>query len=395
MASTGQGLAARVERNKVEDEVDIHHSAAGQLIINLLASADVQVNGDRPQDIRIFDESLPARILRGGNLALGEAYMAGQWESQELDTFFCHILRQKLDQQVIPFRAKINIIKEKLFNLQSRKRSWQVGKQHYDIGNDFYSAMLDKRMTYTCGYWRHGAKNLDDAQEAKLDLICKKLELQPGMRLLDIGCGWGSLMGFAAEHYGVECVGVSISKEQIAYAEARYQHLPVEFRFTDYRTLNEKFDRIASVGMFEHVGPKNYQTYMDVAQRCLTDDGIFLLHTIGKNIQGTPADPWIDKYIFPNGILPTMGEIITATEGRFVIEDIHNFGADYDKTLMMWYKNFVNNWPTFSERMGERFYRMWSYYLLSCAGAFRARDIQLWQFTLTKNGQIGGYESLR
>ncbi|EDT8929361.1 cyclopropane fatty acyl phospholipid synthase [Salmonella enterica subsp. enterica serovar Mbandaka] len=383
------------ELNKIWCEADISHSSSGKLITQLLASADVKVNGDRPQDIKIFDKDLPSRVLTHGNLALGEAYVAGDWACQSLDTFFCQILRERLDRQVIPLRAKLNVLRERLFNLQSASRAWQVGTEHYDIGNDFYAAMLDKRMTYTCGYWGRGASTLDEAQTAKLDLICQKLELKPGMRLLDIGCGWGSLMGYAAEHYGVECCGVSISREQIDYARKRYEHLPVEFRLMDYRDLDEKFDRIASVGMFEHVGGKNYKTYMQVAQRCLSEEGIFLLHTIGKNIKGTPADPWIDKYIFPNGILPAMNEIIDAAEGIFVIEDVHNFGADYDRTLMMWYKNFVNSWPTFSGRMGDEFYRMWSYYLLSCAGAFRARDIQLWQFVLTKNGLPGGYTSIR
>uniref|UniRef100_A9U7G6 Predicted protein n=1 Tax=Physcomitrium patens TaxID=3218 RepID=A9U7G6_PHYPA len=252
--------------------------------------------------------------------------------------------------------------------------------------------MLDGRMTYTCGYWSGGARTLQEAQETKLDMICRKLELKPGLRLLDIGCGWGSLMGFAAEHYGVRCVGVTISKEQAAWAAERYKGLPIEFRLQDYRTVSEKFDRIASVGMFEHVGRKNHRTYMEVAHRCLADGGLFLLHTIGKNIRDATPDPWIDKYIFPNGDLPSLGQIGDACDGLFVAEDLHNFGADYDKTLMAWHANFEHAWPRFKDRLGEHFYRMWSYYLLSCAGAFRARDIQLWQWVLSKKGVPGGYQ---
>ncbi|HWV63130.1 MAG TPA: cyclopropane fatty acyl phospholipid synthase, partial [Oxalicibacterium sp.] len=282
----------------------------------------------------------------------------------------------------------------KLLNRQDMRRARQVGEVHYDLGNDFYAAMLDSRMTYTCGYWEQ-ASNLEQAQVAKLDMICRKLQLKPGMRVLDIGCGWGSFMAYAAEKYGVECVGVSISKEQVALAKQRYPDLPLEFRLQDYRDLNETFDAIASVGMFEHVGHKNYRTYMEVAHRCLKDGGLFLLHTIGKNVRKSTPDPWIDKYIFPNGDLPSIGQIGDAADGLFVVEDLHNFGADYDKTLMAWFRNFDAAWPRFEAELGPRFYRMWRYYLLSCAGAFRARDIQLWQWVLSKEGVRDGYRRER
>jgi cyclopropane-fatty-acyl-phospholipid synthase len=232
---------------------------------------------------------------------------------------------------------------------------------------------------------------LTAAQENKLDLICRKLDLRPGMTVLDIGCGWGSFMRFAAEYYQVSCVGVTISREQAQWARENSAGLPLEYRLQDYRELNQRFDRVVSVGMFEHVGHKNYRTYMEVAHRCLEDDGLFLLHTIGKNERASTPDPWIDKYIFPNGALPSIGQIGDAADGLFVAEDLHNFGADYDKTLMAWCRNFESAWPRFSAQLGERFYRMWRYYLLSCAGAFRARDIQLWQWVFSKEGIEGGY----
>lgn len=369
---------------------------ASQLVramYQLLELADIQVGGGRPQDIVIRDpQRLAERVFAQANLGLGEAYMDGLWDANQLDVFFEHVLRARLADKVKPSRMLWHTLRARWLNLQSQRRAWMVGEAHYDIGNDFYQAMLDQRMTYTCGYWAGGARTLDEAQEAKLDLICRKLDLRPGMRLLDIGCGWGSLMGFAAEHYGVSCVGVTISKEQAALAGERYRGLPVEFRLQDYRTLNETFDRIASVGMFEHVGRKNHRVYMETAQRCLADDGLFLLHTIGKNQTESTPDPWIDKYIFPNGDLPSIGQIGEACGGLFVTEDLHNFGADYDTTLMAWYANVQAAWPRFQERLGERFHRMWSYYLLSCAGAFRARDIQLWQWVLSKQGVIGGYQ---
>ncbi len=375
----------------VEAVRDASGSSAYRFAVDLLAKADVKMGGTRPWDMRLNDTRVPERVLAAGNLGLGESYMDGQWECDNLDQFFTRVLSAHLDEKIDPARLVFHALKAKLLNRQTARRAWQVGEQHYDIGNAFYEAMLDKRMTYTCGYWAGGATTLEEAQEAKLDMICRKLGLKPGMRLLDIGCGWGSLMGFAAERYGVTCVGVTISKEQAELGAARYKGLPIEFRLQDYRDLNERFDRIASVGMFEHVGPKNYRTYMEVAQRCLADGGLFLLHTIGKNRRDTTPDPWIDKYIFPNGELPTIGQIADAAGGLFVTEDVHNFGADYDRTLMAWHANFEAAWPRFKDAMGERFYRMWRYYLLSCAGAFRARDIQLWQWVLSKNGVPGGY----
>jgi len=208
---------------------------------------------------------------------------------------------------------------------------------------------------------------------------------------LDIGCGWGSLMAYAAKHYQVECVCVTVSQQQVSLGRQHCAGWPVEFRLQDYRQLHEPFDAIASVGMFEHVGRKNMLSFMQVAHRCLKQDGFFLLHTIGKNITHSAPDPWIDRYIFPNGDLPSLQQISRAIEGRFVVEDLHNFGADYDRTLMAWFANFEQHWALFAKQYGETFYRMWKYYLLSCAGAFRARDLQLWQWLMSKRGVVGGY----
>lgn len=363
-------------------------------IEELLKKAQICINGEQPWDMQLREQQVLDQAIARGNLGLGEAYMNGEWNAEQLDEFFCRLLRTRLTDDVKPWRLFVHAFAARFLNRQSLRRAWQVGEVHYDLGNNFYAAMLDPRMTYTCGYWET-ATTLAEAQEAKLDLICRKLELKPGMRVLDIGCGWGSFMGYAAQHYGVECVGVSISKEQVEWAQQQYKGLPLEFRLQDYRQLNEKFDRIASVGMFEHVGRKNYRNYMEVAHRCLDDDGLFLLHTIGKNLRRSVPDPWIDKYIFPNGDLPSIGQIGDAMDELFVAEDLHNFGADYDKTLMAWHRNFEQAWPQFSDKLGERFYRMWTYYLLSCAGAFRARDIQLWQWVLSKKGVVGGYHRNR
>jgi cyclopropane-fatty-acyl-phospholipid synthase len=326
-----EGSTAASNGNVSTDRLSRHAlTPAYKLVQQLLAQADVEIGGDRPWDIRLLGDGVPERVLVQGNLGLGEAYMEGQWECDELDQFFSRVIRAHIDEKIHPSRLVLHALRARLLNRQTTRRAWKVGQVHYDIGNAFYETMLDRRMTYTCGYWSGGAQTLEAAQDEKLDLICRKLQLRPGMRLLDIGCGWGSLMAFAAEYYGVKCVGVTISQEQVEWAKRRYAGMPLEFRLQDYRALNERFDRIASVGMFEHVGAKNYRTYMEVAHRCLEDDGLFLLHTIGKNRRSSTPDPWIDRYIFPNGEIPSISHIGDAAGGIFVVEDLHNFGADSD-----------------------------------------------------------------
>jgi cyclopropane-fatty-acyl-phospholipid synthase len=360
----------------------------------LLATAGIQVGGGRPWDIRVHHPATFDRILTRGSLGLGESYMDGWWDCDQVDEFITRILRARLDEQVGRAGWLWASLKTRLTNLQSQHRAWQVGEVHYDLGNDLYEAMLDPSMAYSCGYWPE-AQTLVQAQDAKLELICQKLQLQPGMKLLDIGCGWGSLMLFAARNYNVECVGLTISKEQARLGAEKARGLPVRFELTDYRQFNprgeQRFDRIASVGMFEHVGHKNYLAYFDMARRCLHNDGLLLLHTIGKNRAGAGIDPWIEKYIFPNWVLPSVSEIAFYSEDDFVMEDWHNFGEDYDKTLMAWHVRFEAAWPDLQPRYGDRFYRMWRYYLLCCAGTFRARDNQLWQVVLSPSGHEGGY----
>ncbi len=364
---------------------------------SLVAEAGVAINGDAPWDIRVLDERVYSRVLTKGSLGFGEAYMDGMWECDRLDQLFHRLLRVDIEDKIDSgsrLRLLGEILRHSLFNLQSTGRAFQVGEQHYDIGNDVFEAMLDPTMSYSCAYW-HNAAGLRDAQQKKLDMICRKLELKPGERVLEIGCGWGGLARFAAEHYGVEVVGITVSKEQQKLARERCAGLPVTIELMDYRSLDEQFDKIVSVGMFEHVGPKNYATYFDTAHRALKDDGLFLLHTIGNAVTSPKTDAWIDKYIFPNGKLPSAREIASAVEGRFLIEDWHNFGTDYDLTLMAWWKNFDTAWPFLEARYGKRFYRMWKYYLMSCAGFFRARQGQLWQLVLSKRERRDVYRSVR
>jgi len=353
----------------------------------LLNHADIAIDGSRPWDMQVHNEELYRRVLSDGSLGLGESYMDGWWDCKRLDEFFYRAIKADLESKIkTDIRTILNLIIAKTFNLQSKSRAFLIGERHYDIGNDLFRAMLDKRMTYSCGYWKN-AKNLDDAQEAKLDLVCKKTGLKPGMKVLDIGCGWGSLAKFAAERYGVEVVGITVSKEQVKLGRELCKGLPVELRLQDYRDVGGKFDAVISIGMFEHVSYKNYRTFMETIHRCLKDDGIFLLHTIGNNKSKVNADPWINKYIFPLGMTPSIAQIGAAAENLYVIEDIHNFGPDYEKTLMSWYQNFQKSWPLLRDKYDNRFKRMWDYYLLACAGNYRARGSQLWQIVMTKPGR--------
>ncbi len=368
---------------------------AKSIITELLHDAGIAINGNQPGDIKVYNEAFYSQVVRGGSLALGEMYMNSWWDCQALDVFFERLMLTHSEEKIKKsMRLMLKLAFAKIINFQTKKRAFLVGEKHYDIGNDLFQCMLDREMNYTCAYWKN-ATTLDEAQLAKLDLVCRKLQLKPGMRLLDIGCGWGALAKYAAQHYHVEVVGVTISTEQCEHAKENCKNLPVEIRLQDYRDLSGKFDRIVSLGMFEHVGHLNYRTYMEIVRKLLTDDGIFLLHTIGSNTSVTYADEWISHYIFPNGMLPSIAQIGKATEKLFVMEDWHNFGAYYDKTLMAWHDNFNNAWETLKGKYDERFYRMWNYYLLMCAGVFRARDAQLWQIVFSKNGIPGGYEAPR
>ncbi len=364
------------------------------LVESILELADVSVTGERAWDIRIHNQEFFHRVLRCGSVGFGEAYMDGWWDCANLDQLFCKLMRANLQKKIRGnWKLLIQTLIQAIPYPRGRTRAFEVGKKHYDIGNDLFEAMLDESMMYSCGYWKNAA-NLSEAQKSKLKVTCDKLQLQRGMKVLDIGCGWGGFEKFAAENYGVSILGVTVSEEQAKYAKEFCKGLPVEFQYMDYRDVEGKFDRVVSIGMFEHLEYRNYRKFMEKVHGLLDESGLLLLQTIGKFIT-EPLDPWILKYIFPNSNIPTIKQIGTSLEGLFVMEDWHNFGSDYDKTLMAWFGNFDAHWEELKSRYDEKFHRMWKYYLLSCAGAFRARDIQLWQIVLAKNGALGGYSSIR
>ena len=360
----------------------------------LLDVADIRLDGDRPYDMRVHDSRLFRRVLAEGSLGVGDSYVDGWWDCDALDVMLTRALTARIDRRLATPWLWTALLMARLRNAQSPRRSFIVGERYYDLGDNLYRAMLDRRMIYSCAYWP-GARSLDDAQEAKLDLICRKLGLQPGMRVLDIGCGWGGAAQYAAERYGVHVTGVTISRNQAETARERCAALPVSIHLTDYRAVTGRFDRIWSVGMFEHVGVRNYETYFAVARRLLEPDGLFLVHTIGTNQSTESGDPWIERHIFPNSMLPSMAQITRACEPDWVIEDWHGFGPDYDRTLLEWSANFQTRWPALAGKYGERFRRLWHYWLMSSAATFRSRTTQLWQLVLSRNGVPGGYRAVR
>jgi cyclopropane-fatty-acyl-phospholipid synthase len=359
-----------------------------RILRELLGRADIEINGSDPWDIQVHDPRFYDRVVREVELGFGESYMNGWWDCEALDEAVHRIFLADLPAQLQGnWRLALHALKMRLLNLQTKSRSTEVAERHYDLGNDLYEAMLDKRMNYTCGYWKE-ADNLDDAQEAKLDLVCKKIGLEPGMTVLELGCGYGSFAKYAAERYGAEVTGVNISKEQVQLGRELCRGLPVTLQLQDYRDAEGTYDRVISIGVMEHVGLKNYRTYMNVVDRTLKKGGIAFFHTIGSNTKPVGNNAWTQKYIFPNGMLPSIANLGKAMEGLFVMEDWHNIGPHYDPTLMAWYDNFEAAWPELkqSKKYDERFYRMWRFYLLTSAGGFRARSQQLWQVVMTRPG---------
>lgn len=353
----------------------------------LIAPTDIQINGTRPWDIQVRDDRFYPRFWAGGTLAFGESYMDNWWSCGQLDELIHRILKAGIEDKIRNSpKYWWDSLRARLKNPQSGNGARQVVEIHYDLDNELYQKMLDQRMLYTCAYWE-GAQTLEEAQEKKLDLICRKIGLEPGMAVLDLGCGWGGFAKFAAEKYRAHVTGVNLSKEQIELGQERCRGLPVELKFMDYREVEGRFDRVISIGIMEHVGSKNYKTYMDVVDRCLTPDGIAFIHTIGNNKSYSDVDPWFKKYIFPNSLIPALSQLSRAMEGRFVLEDLHNIGPHYDRTLTAWNDRFQRYWPELKERYSERFKRMWEYYLLASAGAFRARNLQVWQMVLTRIGR--------
>lgn len=355
------------------------------VVERLLEPTGIRIGSAQPFDITVHDNRFYERLLKGGSLAFGESYVDGWWDSEQLDELvrrvFVHGVHDSFPDDP---RVWLHLLRSRVFNLQSIRRAFQVGRHHYDIGNDLYRRMLGETLSYTCAYWRH-ADRLDQAQRAKFDLVCRKLGLREGMHILELGCGWATFARYAAATHGVRVTAYTVSKEQARLGRELCAGLPVDIRLEDYRFADGEHDAVVSIGIMEHIGYKNYRTYMDTAHRCLKPGGVAFVHTIGGNLSRTHIEPWMGSYIFPNAMLPSISQLGEAMEGRFILEDVHNIGPDYDPTLMAWWRNFDAAWPELAPRYGERFRRMWRYYLLGCAGCFRARHTQLWQLVMTRS----------
>jgi cyclopropane-fatty-acyl-phospholipid synthase len=370
---------------------------AKEKIREILALADIELNGPDPWDFQVHDERFYQRALSQGSLGLGESYMDGWWDVPQLDEFLCKIQKADLQKKVGSLPVLWLAVKAGLFNRQTKSRSQKVAREHYDLGNDLYQAMLDKNMQYTCAYWK-GAQTLDEAQENKLHLVCRKLYLQPGMKVLELGSGFGGLARFMAKEYGCVVVSYNISREQMKFAREFCNGLPVRLEEKDYREATcepEQFDRVVTIGLCEHVGQKNHRSFLELAHSKLKDEGLFLLHTIGNVKPLTATDPWVNRYIFPGAVIPSIAQLGAAMDNLWIMEDWHNFGPDYDRTLMAWWRNFDTRYCTLDkQKYDQRFYRMWKLYLMMSAGAFRARRLHLWQIVLSK-GDINGYVPVR
>jgi cyclopropane-fatty-acyl-phospholipid synthase len=371
--------------------VPVRKSDAEAIVRELFGHAGVEFGGTQPWDIKVHDQRFYERVLRDASIGFGESYMEDWWEVPQLDVLIDKLMRANIKQKIQgSWRLKALTVKAMFLNLQAKARAGASIEAHYDIGNDLYTRMLDERMVYTCAYWNN-AETLTEAQEAKLDLVCRKVGLEPGMRVLDLGCGWGGFASWAAEKYGCSVLGVTLSKDQVSLGNELWgpkgKKLDVELRLCDYRDVQGTFDRVVSIGMMEHVGPKNHRDMMKVIDRCLVDDGIALVHTIANNRSLRHGTPWIEKYIFPNAVAPSLEQIGRAIGGLLVIEDLHNIGPDYDPTLMAWWDNFDRTYSEISHKYDRKFYQMWKFYLQAAAGAARARDGQLYQMVLTKTGR--------
>jgi cyclopropane-fatty-acyl-phospholipid synthase len=399
MPTTGtRGFPAESVRN-VSPEISSNGA------VKALADAGIRINPANPEpwDLLVRDEKQFARRVlspfKNGLTELGDMYVDGVWECEDISGFFHRCLSSGLNARF--YHSLPNVLQYwagRLFNRQTKPRSARDIASHYNLGPVF-EVTLDPTMAYTCAYWKEGVSNLADAQLAKYDLCCRKLGLEPGMKLLDTGCGWGGLLKYAAEHHGIGSgLGVTLSKDQVAIGMERCKDLPVTLLLKDYRDVDGQFDRVSSIGMMEHVGPKNYRAYCQKVHGVLKPGGLFLMHTFG-NINAsptlrTPEVEWVTNHIFPGLVNPSYGQIAAASDGLFTVMDVQEFGAYYDPTLMAWHDNFEKGWSSIKHLYDERFYRMWRYYLLICAGAFRSGNFRLWQ-TVFGKGYEGVYQAAR
>jgi cyclopropane-fatty-acyl-phospholipid synthase len=361
---------------------------AEDAVRELLSESDIIIGGHRPWDIRVLNKEFYERALEGGSLEIGDSYVDGWWECDRLDQLFHRAFLADMPLRLArSVRGKLEAIRLRLTHHGDRAAPPPAPPLTYDLlGNDLFRAMLGARMAYSCAYWSD-TSTLDEAQEAQFELVCRKLELARGMTVLEHGCGWGAFAKYAAERHGVGVLGVASSHEQAELGRDLCRGLPVEIVVQDYKTIQGRFDRVVSLAILERIGPVGHRSYMEHAARSLKDDGIALLHTVGRNVTDAKIDPWLARHISEVAAPPSLRQLAAAAEGLFVMEDCHNLGPQYDPTLLAWNVNLERNWPSLSARYGERLRRVMKYYLLSSAGSFRSRRSQVFQIVMTKTGR--------
>eukprot|EP00439_Symbiodinium_sp_Y106_P055956 s2049_g7.t2 len=376
---------------------EIASGSSHKLVLRGKSDEDIHwyVQGSRLPKVRWFlrKDTVLRRVLFGGGLALGESYMDGDWEKDNVERLVYELLRiedltKELGARELPLLGTIVLgaLKGKLLELPGQSVEGaknNIGKT-YDVETiKIYEEMLDSNMQYSCGYFYKPDMTLDDAQFAKMELIARKLDLKPGMKLLEIGFGFGSLAYHLASRYDVHIKACTLSQAQMDWAKEHYGHPNIEFMYADYRDVQGKFDRVYSVGMFEHVGRASFATYFDKVYDALADDGIFLLHTLGWAKRGEwNHNGFVGKYIFPGGELPTLYLLTEEFSDRWHLEDFQSFGKSYVQTMRTWLDN-LKTWNNMDE-FDTRFKRMWEYYLSCCTAAFEKRRIKVWQFVYTK-----------
>ena len=350
---------------------------------------------NKPITVKILDKKLHYKLFFRPDLYFGEAYSNGdiQIENGSLTDFLDIALMNIGRGELNFFSMLINKLYGSyryLTNFNFIKKSKMNVAHHYDLSDELYSLFLDPKKQYSCGYFINENDTLEDAQNNKIQHIIKKLNIKPNQKVLDIGCGWGSLAIDIAKSTNCEVTGITLSENQFNYCVKKAKELNLEnqvtFRLIDYRQLDEKFDRIVSVGMFEHVGRKFYKNFFKKIDNLLKDDGVSLVHTIGSVNPPRDPHPWITKYIFPGGYTPSLSEVVTPVEkAGLIVSDIEVLKLHYSHTLRHWKENCIKNKIQIINMFDEKFFRMWEFYLASCESAFKWGDQVVYQFQLTKN----------
>jgi cyclopropane-fatty-acyl-phospholipid synthase len=357
---------------------------ARPLVAAVLRTAGIHLGGDQPWDVQVTDPRFYSSVLLRGSLGFGESYMRGWWHVEDLEEVAYRLSRAGLHWVARALPPHLVALAAASFsNRQTRTDSVNLVDRHYNLGNDLFRGFLGRSMVYSCAYF-DDTESLDRAQELKLDLICRRLGLKAGERLLDIGGGWGEFARHAALHYGCHVTSINIADEQIRHARERCAGLPVEIVKCDYRDLRGSFDKVAVIAMLTHVGHSNYRRFMTIVHDCLATGGRVLVETLGSRISKVNCEPWTNRYIFPGGVVPSLRQIDRAADGLLARTEVTEFGHHYVPTLRSWNANLHASWPQLAGRYPETTRLMLGYFFLTVAGAFRAGHLKYWHVQLQK-----------